>query len=684
MWSFPVERAGKFTRQARPRWSCNPPYLPMKAPSITSPKKQIPSSIKTVVSLLFILIPSVALAAPEALSDSHAQTSHKDLIDKVHAASMARRQALQKQRVASDSVWPHKAVGDTRWALHCLYQNKRVAEANERIRARTDVDRPFKAIYFACADYMQILALFRKESPHYPGRLEASTEKLMKDKLFLWARDFERHWDGFRTETSPDLDPIWKVHASENHDLVRKGNNVLIFEILAEDPAYRDKMIMGRPVSWYAQWYNDYTKRWIRARAANGMWMEMGSGYIKYSCALFLNWSDLSSDPELRQLAKMYLDLIFIEEAQTAFKNGNRALTGNRIRTLNSIAGLSNVKGLFYGDPGSHGSHNSNYEVTSYQIPGLAILLREYGDEAEPFIITNRLPVETAAKVKYGPETSKPHGATAYIREDSQVFNYVYKTSDYSMGSHQSDIDSDPLDGIGDFSGISGQSHQTGILFNDSIPGGGRVMPFMDGGGRTYRYPYWTVQHKNLMVSQRTANGGTYVKRGMVYITPSLTKVEKDGWIFVDSGNAWAAVYPLGGYTWGPSTNPEKWAGDFVLPNNDHTPIIYFAGNAQDGYHSFAKFQQYVLNDIRIKHSSSKDTVVVTQAGEPEFTYYTDYRLPVVKDPDSLYSSSLPLTTAKSYKSPYLNTGSHPQEIIAEWKDYKRVYDFANAEIIEK
>jgi hypothetical protein len=91
-----------------------------------------------------------------------------------------------------------------------------------------------------------------------------------------------------------------------------------------------------------------------------------------------------------------------------------------------------------------------------------------------------------------------------------------------------------------------------------------------------------------------------------------------------------------------------------------------------------------VLDEMKVKHISSRDTVVVTRAGEPEFTYYTDYRLPVVKDPDSLYSTTPPLTTAKSYMSPYLNTGSHPQEIIAEWKDYKIVYDFAKAEIREK
>jgi len=639
----------------------------------------------SILVLIFIIL--AIIVHSQNFIDADSLSNFDEYVTTVHADSTARREALQAERVLSDSVWPHKAWGDTRWALHCLYQNKRVAEANERIRNRTNVEFPFKDIYFACADYMQILALFRENSPFYPGRLEPSTEELMKKKLFEWAQYFEEHWDGFRRERTPKIDPIWKVYASENHDLVRKGNNVLIYEILAEDPEYRNRKIKGRPITWYAQWYNDYIKRWIRSRAANGMWKELCSGYIKYSCALFINWHDLSKDPELRQLAKMYLDLIFIEEAQASFSNGNRALSGSRIRELQGMRGLSAIKGLFYGEYGSSGSHLSNYEVTKYQIPAAAIWLRTQSDKLDPFIITNRLPIESLAPGKKGVKTKEVgleglYGNTFYINENSQSYNYIYKTSDYSMASYQNEIDDDPTDCIGDFSGISSQSHQSGILFNDGIKGGSRVMPFMSNGlGRTYRHPYWTVQHKNLMISQRTANKGTYVDRGMVYVSPFLEKVETAGWIFLDAGDAWAAVYPCGGYQWGPSTHPEKWPGEFILPHKDDQPIVYYAGNRQDGHESFETFQNFVLNDIDLR--DTERSVKLQRKSEPELTFYKDYRLPKVEDPESLYATHPPLVRNKTYQSPYLKTGRNNEEIIVRWENRQTVYDFDKAQIKE-
>ena len=92
--------------------------------------------------------------------------------------------------------------------------------------------------YFGTVDYVKILALFNSRSPHVPGRLEPATESAMKEILWQWAKNFEEYWEPSRNEAAEPEGSVWSVYASENHDLVRKGNNHIIFSLLAEDPAY--------------------------------------------------------------------------------------------------------------------------------------------------------------------------------------------------------------------------------------------------------------------------------------------------------------------------------------------------------------------------------------------------------------------------------------------------------------
>ncbi len=76
--------------------------------------------------------------------------------------------------------------------------------------------------------------------------------------------------------------------------------------------------------------FDDYFKRWIRNRATRGLFVECGAGYEKYSLSGFYNLVDFSDDPELRRLARNFLDLCW---AQWALEQIDGVRAGSRHRS---------------------------------------------------------------------------------------------------------------------------------------------------------------------------------------------------------------------------------------------------------------------------------------------------------------------------------------------------------------
>lgn len=613
-------------------------------------------------------------------------------VDAVHAASTARRLAVLREAVGRNDLWPRNEWGGVMWALSLLYLNERVADANERIRslaglAETDPARePFA--YFGTVDYVRILALFNSRSSHFPGRLEPSTETLMKDLLWQWAKPWEEYWEIRREESSEPEGSVWSVYASENHDLIRKGNNYIIFSILAEDPAYRDVTTAnGRTVAEYVELYNTYFKKWFRARAASGMWMELGSEYAKYTYSIFINLYDLAPDPEVRQLAKMFLDLSLIDEEQNSFRDGFRA--GGKARVIfgpgegtnHTTPGFTSHKELLFGEGGS-ASHSKVYEVSQYQVPAAAVYLRFFGDHEAPYTVRNRLVAETFKKEETVPGNVKGAGATFYMAEDSAFLNYAYKTPHYSLGSRLDLIDGGD-DGIGDDSGNTRQDRWGWLVFNDEKKS--RVMPLAektDGGSTRARYAYWQVQHENLMIAQRTGRAAV-MNRLMVYMTPTLLRDETGGWVFGGNEDAWVAVKVIGGYNWGPANNTQ-WPGySFILPNQLYAPIVFLTGSEYEGFTTFERFKDYVLNRLTVEEQS--DRIVVQRPDKPQVQFYKDYRAPVINDsdPNNPYNAVPPLRTAYVYNSPYMKTGGERSLIWVRWGGTRWLYDFNSAKIHE-
>ncbi|QHI69291.1 hypothetical protein [Tichowtungia aerotolerans] len=625
--------------------------------------------IHGIVTAVFFVFSSVEGSAGQSLDD---------LVEQVHANSMRQRAAVLNEAVGKETLWPApgaQAWGDVMWALSLLFMNERVDEANERIQALALTDEPFA--YFGAVDYVRILALFNSRSTYYPGRLTPETEAAMKEVLWKWAKEFEEYWEPSRNEAAEPEGSVWSVYASENHDLIRKGNNHIIFSVLADDPAYSSLICSnGHTVAQVDQWYVTYFKKWLKERAASGLWMEVGAEYAKYSNSVLFNLYDLSPDPDIRKLARMVLDISFIEEAQISFADGFRG--GGKSRFPRSapetVPGMMRHKRLLFGEVGS-GTHSRVFETSQYQVPGLAVFLREFGDSEPPFLIRNRVLGES---VKPSRMYDREHGETYYIADDSALVNYCWKTPAYMIGSTLQLLDGID-DGTGDDSGITRQDRWGGVVFNDAKHS--KVLPWAEGtaGSTRVHNAYWQVQHDNLMIAQKTMRS-RYMERMMVYFSPSLKRTETNGWVFASTGDAWVAVKAVGGHSWGEASHHYQ-GTTFLIPTNDFAPIVFFAGSTHDGVASAEAFQNYVLNELVLLEKTNE--LLIQRPGKPDIQFFTDYRPPVIHDTDADNPYNKALRTDYTYNSPYLKTGQNRYEVIAQWGDIRWVYDFEALTITE-
>ncbi len=121
----------------------------------------------------------------------------------------------------------------------------------------------------------------------------------------------------------------------------------------------------------------------------------------------------------------------------------------------------------------------------------------------------------------------------------------------------------------------------------------------LNGGGNYITNPFQTIQDRNLMVTRKW---GKYTDENVdphlwVYFSSTLDSVEEDdGWIFVKSGGAFAAVKVVeGGYEW---QRPWKHNANFrpdeksyIRMKSEHSPILLIANDSGDYDNDFAAFK---------------------------------------------------------------------------------------------
>ncbi len=561
--------------------------------------------------------------------------------------SMDQRMQRMQQTVATarDRMFPPGIWGDTLWALSALMVEEKVEEANALLLNNTNEEQPFA--YFSGFDYVRILCLFGAEGQRSPGLLTAETEQAMKQVLFDWVRpDTMSEWGGISRVDKVTPEHVWEVWGSENHDLIKKSMTYLTSMLIKEDPDFRDRTYDdGHTPAEHFEAMNKYFKHWLRERALNGMWAEMGSStYQKYSYPNLFNLAEFSTDPEVRRLARMHLDLSLIEEAQISINN--RRGGGKSRGTIGS--GLEPIKKILFGDGGGS-THTRVIEASEYIPPDIAFVLYYHQPLLAPYTIMNRVPGQFAEGWSKSDQNQHNH-----LRPDSALVNAAYRTPYYIIGCT---LQNPNLE----YTAISSQQRWSGIVFADHEA----VYPDPEGAnGLRWHDAYWGVTHQDVLIVQRTHRAYRTAKM-RVFCSEGLDKSEEDGWIFADQGDAYAAVRILNdGYVWDDSG---KWA----ILNDDYSPIIFVAGD-KDAYESFAVFRAAVqtapvaVEDNRLSFTSPLP-------GSKTITFFTNqnpYTLPEVG------GETISLEPEYLYHSPFLRSVNNSDLIRAAVGDYSLEFDY--------
>lgn len=551
-------------------------------------------------------------------------------------------------------MWHHED-----FALSAYWLQEQTAKADEGIvTLKRDLFpaalESFEAGGFHWHAYLQqrIYFLFSSRSRHFPGRMGLEAENAILEMLWSWASPVCR-----KELALPEH--VWWYWGSENHHLMAWVSFWGAAQIFKDHPEYRNRRYAdGSTPAEMAAAFDEYFKAYTRERATKGLLVEIASPtYAKYSLNTWYNLADFAEDPVLRRRANMLLDVYWADWAIEQI-DGVRGGSRHRSypgRSSNEQSGGAEAAWYHFGlgveasrHPGAMGAATTFWRPSPVVVelvldtegrgdyaylsrrPGL----KEPGD-ASSFVADASHPLYTAN----GIDRIHPQGG-ALLRAS-------WCTPDFVMG--MSLVEPLPQD---DWTGISGQNHWNGVIFAGHPTARIFTQPRQPSKGSVYNAE-WGVQSKGVIVLQRLRASNAAGQ--MIWFDLSLKRDEKDGWIFAEAPNAYAAIRVVrADGRWEPDSIAQRrdgkgrdGLGEWFALSDQYSPIIIEVVGKKE-YDGFAAFQEAILrnplswNGIRVEYQS--------------LFYETTVTLPVdASSPPLIDGAPVEFEPDEVYKSPYLN-----------------------------
>ena len=431
----------------------------------------------------------------------------------------------------------------------------------------------------------------------------------------------------------------WVYHDSENHDAMQKGSLLLCAEALKDAPGYGSSRVLadGQTLAQHATAWSGYFQRYLIARAGEGISAEIASPtYAKYSIGVYYNLMDFAESPLLRTMAQRFITLYWADSASDWTRSGVRG--GGQTRCYKDnylrLGSQYSFHALLYG----YGWHTTSGTVrtyglipatSSYRVPSIINACASASDRPN-YLYTSR---------RFG-RAGSVVGDDNFIAFDSGNSNLrrdTWVTPDYTMGSLTVDMNRQ-------YAQIIDQNRAMGVMFTSGH--NNRVMVYGKGADtddKSYA-DLNGVTRADCMVVQRDQNANNGGSGMLVFIPSSLwnARIEANGWLFLQSGNAYCALRPAGG-NYSAVTAP--YGVDLSL-SNLWAPVIIQMGQASK-YEDFAAFRSSVIaNNLTF---SSNILNYTSEAGDVFTLYANSKTTPLVN------GSTLNLNPSKTYDSPYLS-----------------------------
>lgn len=530
--------------------------------------------------------------------------------------------------------------------------------------------------------YCRFYYMFSSRCGKFPDRMTPETEKLLLETL----------WD--RTAAKNDIhwarQSTWVLDGSENHDLNAKACNLVTSRIFMNEPDYQDRIFPdygfggsyhyghagyygpggdiesrhggGRANLADSKEYNaeDHYNAWLafmktyfRERAERGFFLEYAAyGYTKHT----LNMVDLAyqycGDDELHNLLDDFLTLYWAEWAQVSISGVRGGPKTRHHKTVYKpdTAGLINFK---LGGPANAGVWWYWNLINDHQLPAIVwkmaldregmgcFTYKARGIGEEPNVLPRPLGTERSLVVD----------------TDARFLKNTYVTPDYTLGTQM-----DHPSAVHSHLSICGRWH--GMTFAQSPLA--RIVPVgitPDSGKINMEIMYQTAQYEQTLIIQQSrrwfavhpewypVNAPYDQPAGIWFGTDWDQLVETNGWVFVQKGNAYAAVRPV---LWDEKYEKEHkktTAGNQVYFNApDDAPTVKLRADCSSWN-----------EDHTVLQLEDNHTAVIIEAGrEADFQTLETFIADVLDNPLALYKTVVPGDNILVYTG----CGANAKEIV--------------------
>jgi len=546
------------------------------------------------------------------------------------------------------------------FALAALYSYKDDPEGNANF-----IDAANQAVTNACDEYIQagpavittrdggdgglhwianhlvrLHEYFGSDSRFYPGLLNEEAEGKIRELLWLWVSN-----EATLEDADVSRNNTWVIRESENHSAMKDQISWGGAKILRRFEPYKN--MQYEDGSTAEEQYEAWTRfliQYLRERGKRGLFVEYHSNtYTKYTTQNFYNYFDLAENPNLRELARSVLDLVWADAALETMDDfvGGAAARMARPEDLNPLRnGFAGLMWYYYGKGQAENLH-----------PGIMMLMTS-GYRIPDVIMDIALDVEGRGSYEYvsrkpglsvvGREDSYRNTSRYWVDyQDSRILRYSYVTPDFLLGSHMFPNLSNER-----WTNISSQNRfHAALLRTDSDFV--QIVPQCRATGNNNRglNEQWSVQRFGTLVTQKL-RASRNVAEMRVYIPSGegVTVEEVEGWVFVDTGFTYAGVrVASGGYQW----QDANW----IELNDEYSPVIVEVARSLD-YADFASFKAAASAASMevISENAERRLEYTGLGGSGNFVFHMDTdKMPTIDgEPNDLAPDF-------TYKSPYVN-----------------------------
>ncbi len=482
--------------------------------------------------------------------------------------------------------------------------------------------------------------------------LTPHASEAIKTMLYDYSKKYDILADIYPIEPN-----IWRLHASDNHNIVRKAIYYCASMLFKDDELWQGKLYNdGTTAQQHYDALTEFLPEYFRQAAMNGVQVEFASPTYSglYLMAVFAI-RDCTDSALIHSIASKYLDLYFTDvaiETLNGIRGGAAVRSYKDASSYNFKAGkLSYYNWLFCGLPAdvTFTSGNSPFDlipgcITDYRLP----------------VPTLNLYTNTQTRGDFEYVSSRPGRGTWVHPEDGELWYTVefpaairrctYITPTFTIGTFTLD------ESLG-YTQIINQNHWMAVIGGDNYSS--RVYVQAEPRGSDLRTGYQDLQaigskgaaiiKRNINISDVNSSGGQ--RRLQIFFSQTFGyNYDGSGWLFAQNSNSTAYLAIRASHnTQSPAYSfayDSAAAGDWVTVGNLAANIIIDARKASD-YTSFQSFKNDIL-DNPIVWSQTGDMLTYTSCYGDALTMYNDARLPLIN------AETVDLNPPQVYSSPYL------------------------------